>query len=583
MTNKCKTLSIFTLNDGNGNISWTVCISISISIIIVIICLMFMCQNRKYYGIFKRLPKYIRIVGCCTLILHVFEIFWFLNIFGSISNSKLENLTYINAGLGISFFTILFAIAWWNALKDWIICYYFRYYNDLSQNRWIKYIKDESKRNVERSWFIKNHLTRGSFIYMFKRSIIVILLYGIINFGYYMIIKCTSYDWNIYSTVSVGIIILMYGAREMYIISKIPRFIDDNNFKCYQIISNTIFIIGFCGYISAIIMYSVMDHDKHVYILIGELIACLLVLSFNLALMTFYAWNHSEKNIIIYDNEQPSITTTMDLFSKTYINVSELRMNRNEYEHFSYNFDKINHELSGSPKPGILQGNLELILSNPKGIMLFGQYLIKEMNIETLLAYIEFSQYQALCHTQFPIFKHVSNINNNDINGTPTIPAKAIPHIPIDQNDLTKIFPNNIPNSSIVYNNKKLSNKEKARQLCEKYMGNPSENNLLSDLEDTKHDLEQNLQGTTSAKTISFLIDVNINSEKKIYNTLNDNNFDDKCYEVSYIFNDVINELYHQMLKSCREFIKTKIGDELLTKIRQSKDSMVFHSLYSIN
>ena len=558
----------------------------------IFICIILMFRDRKYRGIFKKMPKYIIIIGTFGLLLNILHILWLLSVWDN--SNFLEETGYKFNALMIVYYTILFAIACMNILRDYMILYYFHYYSDFSQNGWIKFINDDRmKGNMESSWHVKYRDKYGSFRFMLKLSCVLIVGHGIVNLLVYILIKVTCDKWLVYSISSFGLIMGLYGFAKLVIICRIPKFIDDNGFMRYQF-ATSIILIAAIG--ASVALYIIFEND--IKLILFHLIMGSLAISLYLALVTGYAWCHSEKIVdnIPDDNDDPnSLDTTIEQ-SKTYINISKIRMNRKGTRsvHFGYNFNE------KSPKSSNAQrSDLELLLLNSNALMFFAQYLIEEKEIEYLLAYIEFTQYQARYHLKYiktAKFMNDNNNNNDNNNGNSSDntaePLKTpIPHISANQKDIaSNLFAEYIPNSSIVWKNKpELSSAyQKASRLCRRYIGIPPERKQLSisDLDDSKDELKESLQGSSipsnSTDTINYII-IDPNTKTAIMNTLNDN-YDDTSYDITYIYNDLINEIYNKLWDLFQKFSQTKIGYNVIMQMKQIDScEILYSSVHSIN
>ena len=587
-------------NDMYAHVGLTV---MGVSMLVIFICIILMFRDRKYRGIFKKMPKYIMIMGTCGVILNILDILWCLRAWDNDINffQKIEkDFDKFNAVM-ILYYTILFAMACWNILKDYIILYYFYYYSDFSQNSWIKFINDdEMKRKLESKLHIRCRNKLGSFKFMFFISCALIFVYGIGNLICYIFINY----WIIYSLTSFGIIVILYGIMKICIICRIPKFIDNKGFMKYQLTALVILIVAIA--VSVVLYMKYYKSNNQTDLILFHLIMGSIVVALYLALVTGYTWCHSEKmmNNIPKNDDQKSVETTIEQ-SKTYMNISKIRMYRKGTYNIDleYNFNEI------SPKSSTAErSDLELILLNSNGIIYFGEYLVKHERIEYLLAYIEFTQYQARCHKDYEIFRCESNNTNNNNNNnndnnqsgkpstsqnnndnrSPSVPSKPIPHIPKSKKDITrvKIFAQHIPNSSIVWNDS-LSTYTKAIKLYKQYIDIPPERNQLSlsDLNDSKDELKESLQGasTRSVSPDTSWIEVTPNTQENMYNILN-SNYDDRSYEMSYVFNEAINEIYNKLWKLFQEFSQTKIGYNVIMQIKQIDSCEILcSSLHSLN
>jgi len=279
-----------------------------------------------------------------------------------------------------------------------------------------------------------------------------------------------------------------------------------------------------------------------------------------------------------------SRTNTLDKVStkkETYINISSLTLhpNTSEFEYMFIESSECGTPIA-SPNNNISKNNISKqflikILSDPNGIMLFAQYLLKEMSIENLLSIIEMTQYQNIYHTKSKLLSSNSSPNNysNNNNNNNDIKQPLLRQTKLNINHEIKIIklPPNIPNSSIVFD-KNLSIKQKALCLCEKYIGNPKPN---------KNSNKKPYISLERRNTIMFGLNIEYITKKRVYKTLNNPNYNDICPELAHIFDDVIINILQIMMDPLLRFNKTQIGNKVLSEIKrnQSSNSLTNNSL----
>ena len=298
----------------------------------------------------------------------------------------------------------IFSFLYFSTVKSWMIYFKERWTFYTLQQKWQQHLKRE---DINNNWFIRTNHKYGSLSYMYKLfGVVYIVMFMLLLTGIIFIqINILTTDFVIVLFIPNLILILIY----IIIICKTKRLrlMDDIFFIHYEAktqLKILSFILIF-GIFQVAIQAIFIGFDYH-----GSQLAALIFSIINLS--EFYLMHHISTYIIYNKNCK--------------------FMDENE----------TNLEFETIKKISLTQ-----VLSDNDSIHLFMLHLSNEINMEILLAFIEFTQFLE------PILDTLNDENNNNIH------LKKYKKI---------ILPQEIPLSSINDNNDNI--KTKAYELYQKYV-----------------------------------------------------------------------------------------------------------------
>ena len=377
-------------------------------------------------------------------------------------------------------------ILWLACIKFWLYYYEIRFASFCHGNEWKSHINPHNVTYFT-NWYVLNRQTFGNQKYLLQRVLLIILI-PICIATISPIFRYTA-KYDIFINLFLFSIPLSLIAIIWY---KTPKYFDYFQVReeCRMlVIIGSILIITFLA-LSVSATFFIEPHQFFVVVLCTEVVYMVGILTACMHL-TFWTLLKNKHRLNEYNQEQSSLYT---LYRKLNMLISCRRL-----EH-KLSSQVYNHQSDIYQTPGLLRS----VIEHSHGFEMFLIHLLTELNLETALAIIEFTQYQALMRRLY----NVQNVN-------------------------VLRLPQFVPQSIIVHDPKKRENefdvREIARKLFEKYIDNDAK-------------FEINISYKLKKKLLADLENIDALSEEKI----------------AHLFDECVGSLLLLLNDSLTRFVETE-------------------------